>query len=64
MDVRIGSIDATIVDSGPGTVDTALVERVAKRVLAMLEARQRAADRAKKDRDVRSPDDADVEDYG
>jgi hypothetical protein len=64
MDVRIGSIDATVVDSGPTAGDSAQVERIARRVLAMIDQRERSKERAKKDRDISSPDDQDVEDYG
>lgn len=64
MDVRIGSIDATIVDSGSSTEDKALVERIARRVIAIIGERQRSTERAKKDRSLESPDDNDVEDYG
>jgi hypothetical protein len=66
MDVRIGSIDTTVVDSGApaGGADRAQVERIARRVLAMIDQRERSNERAKKDRDVSSPDQDDVEDYG
>lgn len=64
MDVRIGSIDATVVDSGPSTADDAQVERIARRVLAMLEQRKRSEERSKKDRKIESPDDEDIEGYG
>ncbi|HTV73861.1 MAG TPA: hypothetical protein VME66_09170 [Candidatus Acidoferrales bacterium] len=64
MDVRIGSIDATIVDSGSGGADDAHIERVARRVIAMIEQRRRSEERARKDRAVASPDHADVEEYG
>jgi len=64
MDVRIGSIDATIVDSGSSGMDGAQLERIVKQVVAILDARRRSEERAKKDRSVASPDDDDVEDYG
>jgi len=64
MDVRIGSIDATVVDSGSSGEDSAQTERIARRVLAMLDARRRSEERAKKDRSVSSPDESDIEGYG
>ena len=63
MDVRIGSLDATVVDSGRGT-DDAQVERIARRVLAIVERRLREAERARSDRKIASPDTGDVERYG
>jgi hypothetical protein len=64
MDVRIGSIDATVVDSAPSAADDAQVERIARRVLAMMEQRKRSDERSKKDRKIGSPDDEDIEGYG
>ncbi len=64
MDVRIGSIDATVVDSGPATADDAQVERIARRVMAMIDRRRTSEERSKSDRKIGSPDDKDVEDYG
>lgn len=67
MDVRIGSIDTTIVDSTPagaGPVDDANLDRIARRVMAMIERRQRFNERSRSDRDISSPDAGDVEDYG
>jgi hypothetical protein len=64
MDVRIGSIDATVVDSGPAAGDQAQVDRIARRVLAMLDQRKRSEERAKKDRNISSPDNDDIEGYG
>ena len=63
MDVRIGTLDATVVDSGRGT-DDAQTERVARRVLAIVERRLREAERARSDRKIASPDSNDVERYG
>lgn len=63
MDVRIGSLDATVVDSGRGT-DDAQVERIARHVLAIVERRLREAERARSDRKIASPDTGDVERYG
>jgi hypothetical protein len=64
MDVRIGSIESTVVDSGPGAADKAQIERIARRVLAMIDERERRKERAKKDCKIASPDDEDIEDYG
>ena len=64
MDVRIGQLDATVVDAGASPGDNAQIERIARRVLAMIDERERSDRRAKKDRDIGSPDDQDVEDYG
>jgi hypothetical protein len=64
MDVRIGSIDATVVDSGSGATDSAQIERIARRVLAMIRQNEMREQRGKEDRQVSSPDDQDIEDYG
>jgi hypothetical protein len=64
MDVRIGSIETTVVDSGQHPGDEALVQRIVTRVLAMLEQKKRHEERAKKDRAIESPDPSDIEDYG
>jgi hypothetical protein len=67
MDVRIGSIDATVVDTAPAAGaggGDAQIERIARRVLAMIDARRRSDERAKRDRNVSSPDGTDIEDYG
>jgi hypothetical protein len=64
MDVRIGAMDTTVVDSGPAASDRANDERIARRVLAMIDARKRSEQRARKDRAVDSPDDSDIEAYG
>jgi hypothetical protein len=63
MDVRIGSLEATVVDSGRGT-DDAQVERIARRVLALVERRLHEGERARSDRKIASPDGGDVERYG
>lgn len=63
MDVRIGSLQATVVDSGRGT-DDAQVERITRRVLAVIERRLHEAERARTDRKIASPDSGDVERYG
>lgn len=64
MDVRIGSLDTTVVDSGPSAGDSAQIDRIARRVLAMIDQRDRSNERAKKDRHIGSPDDDDIEGYG
>lgn len=63
MDVRIGEIDATIVDSG-GEESDASVDRVAQRVMALLERRRRDEHRVRRDSLIASPDVDDVERYG
>jgi hypothetical protein len=64
MDVRIGSIDATIVDSGANMGDSAQIEQIAKRVYAMIKKRELSEERRKDDVKVSAPDDDDIEDYG
>ena len=64
MDVRIGEIDATIIDTEASSMDAASLERLVKRVMAAIDARDRAAKRAQQDRAISSPDDNDIEAYG
>jgi hypothetical protein len=66
MDVRIGHMEATIVDTegDAGAVGEASIERIARRVLAMLERRRRAEQNGLRDRKISSPDAGDVERYG
>lgn len=64
MDVRIGEINATIVDSESGSIDAAALERIARRVVALIEQRDRTERNATIDRRIASPDPHDVEQYG
>jgi len=64
MDVRIGEIEATIVDSGDDGAGDASVDRVARRVMALLEQRRRAELHSRRDRAIGSPDAGDIERYG
>ncbi len=64
MDVRIGEIEATIVDSEAGSLGDAAVERIVRRVMSLIEVRERAERRSRQDRTIASPDDADIERYG
>jgi hypothetical protein len=64
MDVRIGSIDATVVDSGATAADSAQIERIVRRVLAVIRQRELSEKRRKDDRKISSPDDDDVTAYG
>jgi hypothetical protein len=64
MDVRIGTIEATIVDTGAGDDGDAQTERIARRVFALVERRRIFDERSTSDRDVSSPDGDDIESYG
>jgi hypothetical protein len=64
MDVRIGEIEATIVDTEPPGSDDSFVERVVRRVLAELEQRERSQLRRARDCLIASPDAQDMERYG
>jgi len=64
MDVRIGEIEATIVDSETGAAGDASIERIVRRVMALIEARERAERRSQQDRTIASPDSEDIERYG
>ena len=64
MDVRIGEIEATVVDSGEDGTTDASVERIARRVMALIDRRERTQRRAARDRAIASPDARDVERYG
>jgi hypothetical protein len=64
MDVRIGAIDATVVDTGSNGVDESQIERIARRVFAMIKQRELNDQRRKDDISVSSPDDQDIQDYG
>ena len=64
MDVRIGEIDATIVDTEPGAAGDPSIERIVRRVMALIEVRERSERRSKQDRAIASPDDQDIERYG
>lgn len=64
MDVRIGEIEATIVDSGDDGAGEASVERIARRVMALIDQRDRTRRHAARDRAIASPDAQDVERYG
>lgn len=62
MDVRIGELEATIVDSD-GAGDLSL-DRIAQRVMALIERRQREERNLRTDRRIASPDGEDQERYG
>jgi hypothetical protein len=62
MDVRIGELEATIVDSD-GAGDLSL-DRIAQRVMALIEQRQREERNLRSDRRIASPDGEDQERYG
>lgn len=64
MDVRIGEIEATIVDTDAGALDDRSIERIARRVMAMIDQRDRSEQRSRRDRAIASPDGADLERYG
>jgi hypothetical protein len=64
MDVRIGEISATIVDRESGAIDDVTIERIARRVVAMIEHQERAKKHRAIDRRIASPDAGDVEQYG
>jgi hypothetical protein len=64
MDVRIGEIEATIVDTGGEGAPGASHDQVAKRVMAIIDRRNRDEQRSRRDRAISSPDAQDVERYG
>ena len=64
MDVHIGEITAEIDATGDGGVDEAAFERIARRVIALIERRERAEARSKRDCAIESTDSGDLERYG
>jgi hypothetical protein len=64
MDVRIGSIETTVSDSGKSALEPAQLQRIVKLVLEAIERQHRNEERAKRDRTIASPDNNDLEDYG
>lgn len=64
MDVRIGQIDATVVDTEGDAMNDASIEKIARRVLALIALRERSEARARHDRTIASPDNDDMERYG
>jgi hypothetical protein len=64
MDVHIGEIEATITDTGGSTIDDALLQRIVRSVIAILDKRRRQDERAKHDRAIGPSDAGDVGRYG
>ena len=64
MDVRIGEITTDIDVTDEGGMDDLALERIARRVMALIERRERAEERARSDRAIESPDRDDTERYG
>jgi hypothetical protein len=64
MDVRIDSLEATVIDTEGDALSDALLERIARRVLELIERKQRADLRSQQDCLIASPDSDDEERYG
>jgi hypothetical protein len=64
VDVHIGEITAEVDATGDGGVDEAGFERIVRRVMALIERRERAEARSKRDCAIESADFGDLERYG
>jgi hypothetical protein len=64
MDVHIGEIVADVDVTAGGGVDDAGLERIARRVLALIERRQRDEARFRNDCAIEPAESGDVERYG
>ena len=64
MDVRIGEITADVDVAGDSGTDDATTMRIARKVMALIDARNRTERRAQADRAITSPDSGDLERYG
>ena len=64
MDAHIGEIEAVVHDIGPDTSGDAQLDRIARRVIAMLDQRNRRAEYARDDRAINATAIAEKERYG
>ncbi|HXP93474.1 MAG TPA: hypothetical protein VN905_08370 [Candidatus Binatia bacterium] len=65
MDVHIGEVEAVVHDTAPpGEGDEPQIERIARRVIAILDDRSRRAQYAREDRAIHSGAVAEKERYG
>jgi hypothetical protein len=65
VDVHIGEISAHIDVSGDsGELDKAVLERIVRQVIQLIERRRQAEERARRDRAIESTDRGDLERYG
>ena len=64
MDVHIGEITAHVDATAGGAVDEATVKRIVRLVMELIERRERAETRSKRDRAIEPAGQGDLERYG